>query len=202
MNIIMEQNINELQELREQLAALNQKLDKQAEINDNMIRRALDASIGRLQSLGSKKFFWCIIATVVVLIITIFQGVSLALIIATALFMGINTYMGYVLMQKEKSMDGSSDLIGTMNKVLDYKKYNRDTTLIMLPVAILWAVWYVADIGRVLGLTATKEYAGLAIACLVGGIIGGIIGYFTAYRPSMKEADEILGQIKEIEGNI
>lgn len=202
MNIIMEQNNNELKELREQLAALNQKLDKQAEINDNMIRRALDASIGRLQSLGSKKFFWCIIATVVVLIITIFQGVSLALIIATALFMGINTYMGYVLMQKEKSMDGSSDLIGTMNKVLDYKKYNRDTTLIMLPVAILWAIWYVADIGRVLGLTATKEYAGLAIACLIGGIIGGIIGYFTAYRPSMKEADEILGQIKEIEGNI
>lgn len=202
MNIIMEQNNNELKELREQLAALNQKLDKQAEINDNMIRKALDASIGRLQSLGSKKFFWCIIATVVVLIITIFQGVSLALIIATALFMGINTYMGYVLMQKEKSMDGSSDLIGTMNKVLDYKKYNRDTTLIMLPVAILWAVWYVADIGRVLGLTATKEYAGLAIACLIGGIIGGIIGYFTAYRPSMKEADEILGQIKEIEGNI
>ena len=198
----MEQNNNELKELREQLAALNQKLDKQAEINDNMIRKALDASIGRLQSLGSKKFFWCIIATVVVLIITIFQGVSLALIIATALFMGINTYMGYVLMQKEKSMDGSSDLIGTMNKVLDYKKYNRDTTLIMLPVAILWAVWYVADIGRVLGLTATKEYAGLAIACLIGGIIGGIIGYFTAYRPSMKEADEILGQIKEIEGNI
>ena len=198
----MEQNINELQELREQLAALNQKLDKQAEINDNMIRKALDASIGRLQSLGSKKFFWCIIATVVVLTITIFQGVSLALIIATALFMGINTYMGYVLMQKEKSMDGSSDLIGTMNKVLDYKKYNRDTTLFMLPVAILWAVWYVADIGRVLGLTATKEYAGLAIACLIGGIIGGIIGYFTAYRPSMKEADEILGQIKEIEGNI
>lgn len=198
----MEQNNNELKELREQLAALNQKLDKQAEINDNMIRRALDASIGRLQSLGSKKFFWCIIATVVVLIITIFQGVSLALIIATALFMGINTYMGYVLMQKEKSMDGSSDLIGTMNKVLDYKKYNRDTTLIMLPVAILWAIWYVADIGRVLGLTATKEYAGLAIACLIGGIIGGIIGYFTAYRPSMKEADEILGQIKEIEGNI
>ena len=202
MNIIMEQNNNELKELREQLAALNQKLDKQAEINDNMIRRALDASIGRLQSLGSKKFFWCIIATVVVLTITIFQGVSLALIIATALFMGINTYMGYVLMQKEKSMDGSSDLIGTMNKVLDYKKYNRDTTLFMLPVAILWAVWYVADIGRVLGLTATKEYAGLAIACLIGGIIGGIIGYFTAYRPSMKEADEILGQIKEIEGNI
>ena len=198
----MEQNINELQELKEQLVALNAKLDKQAEISDNMIRKALDASIGRLRTLGGKKFFFCVLATVLVLGITIFQGVSLALIIATALFMGVNTYMGYVLMQKEKSMDGSSDLIGTMNKVLDYKKYNRDTTLFMLPVAILWAVWYVADIGRVLGLTATKEYAGLAIACLIGGIIGGIIGYFTAYRPSMKEADEILGQIKEIEGNI
>ena len=198
----MEQNINELQELKEQLVALNEKLDKQAEISDNMIRKALDASIGRLRTLGGKKFFFCVLATVLVLGITIFQGVSFALIIATALFMGVNTYMGYVLWQKEKSMDGSSDLIGTMNKVLDYKKYNRDTTLFMLPVAILWTVWYVADIGRVLGLTATKEYAGLAIACLIGGIIGGIIGYFTAYRPSMKEADEILGQIKEIEGNI
>lgn len=198
----MEQNINELQELKEQLAALNAKLDKQAEISDNMIRKALDASIGRLRSLGSKKFFWCIIATVVVLAIMIFQGVSLALLVGTAIFMGVNTYMGYVLMQKEKSMDGSSDLIGTMNKVLNYKKYNRDTTFIMLPVAILWIIWYVADLGRVLGFTATKEYAGLAIACLIGGIIGGIVGYFTAYRPSMKEADEILGQIKEIEGNI
>lgn len=198
----MEQNINELQELKEQLAALNAKLDKQAEISDNMIRKALDASIGRLRSLGSKKFFWCIIATVVVLAIMIFQGVSLALLVGTAFFMGVNTYMGYVLMQKEKSMDGSSDLIGTMNKVLNYKKYNRDTTFIMLPVAILWIIWYVADLGRVLGFTATKEYAGLAIACLIGGIIGGIVGYFTAYRPSMKEADEILGQIKEIEGNI
>ena len=198
----MEQNINELQELKEQLVALNEKLDKQAEISDNMIRKALDASIGRLRTLGGKKFFFCVLATVLVLGITIFQGVSLALIISTALFMGVNTYMGYVLWRKEKSMDGSSDLIGTMNKVLDYKKYNRDTTLIMLPVAILWAIWYVADIGRVLGLTATKEYAGLAVACLIGGIIGGIIGYFTAYRPSMKEADEIIGQIKEIEGNI
>lgn len=198
----MEQNINELNELKEQLAALNHKLDRQAEISDNMIRKALDASIGRLRSLGGKKFFWCIIATVVVLTITIFQGVSLALIIATALFMGVNTYMGYVLWQKEKDMDGSTDLIGTMNKVLDYKKYNRDTTLAMLPLAILWAVWYVADVGKVLGLTAMKEYAGLAIACLIGGIIGGIIGYFCAYRPSMKEADEIISQIKEIEGNI
>ena len=197
----MEQNINELQELKEQLAALNAKLDKQAEISDSMIRKALGASIGRLQSLGSKKFVFCIVAAVLVVAITLFQGVSPAFIIATALFLGVNSYMGYVLMQKEKDMNASSDLVGTMQKVLDYKKYNRDTTLIMLPVAILWAIWYVYAIGQVLGFTDAKEYMGMAAACLIGGVIGGLIGYFCMYRPSMEEADEIIGQINELTEN-
>lgn len=194
----MEENMKELQELKEQLAALNKKLDSQAVINENMIRRALDSSINRLRSLGSKKFVMCLLATVLVLGIVILLGTSLPFIISTALFMGVNDYMGYVLMKKEKSLDGASNLIGTMNKVLDYKKYNRDTTLIMVPVAILWAIWYVVDLGKVLGFSGTKEFGGLAIACLIGGVIGGIIGYFTAYRPSMKEADEILAQIEEM----
>lgn len=201
MNSIMEQNINELQELKEQLAALNAKLDKQAEISDSMIRKALGASIGRLQSLGSKKFVFCIFAAVLVVAITLLQGISPAFIIATALFLGVNAYMGYVLMQKERDMDASSDLVGTMQKVLDYKKYNRDTTLIMLPVAILWAIWYVYAIGQVLGFTDTKEYMGMAAACLIGGVIGGLIGYFCMYRPSMEEADEIIGQINELTEN-
>lgn len=197
----MEENMKELQELKEQLAALNKKLDSQAVINENMIRRALDSSINRLRSLGSKKFVMCLLATVLVLGIVILQGTSLPFIISTALFLGVNDYMGYVLMKKEKSLDGASNLIGTMNKVLDYKKYNRDTTLIMLPVAILWAIWYVYDLGQVLGFTGSKEYMGLALACLIGGVIGGIIGYLSWYRPSMEEADEIIGQINELTEN-
>ena len=194
----MEQENKELQELKEQLSALNAKLDKQAEINDKMIGKALDSSVNKMKNLVSKQMWLCFVALILVSAIVILQGVSTPLIIATIVFLAVNAYIAVILNIKEKSISGTGDMVNTMKAVLDYKKLNRNSTLILLPVAILWVVWYVYEVGKVLGYKGGREYIILIVACAIGGIIGGCCGYFSLYRPSMRQADEIIAQINEL----
>lgn len=196
----MEQNINEIQELKEQLAALNSKLDKQAEIGDNMIKKALKSSIGRLQNLGNKKLAFCIIAPIFVLLIMFLQGLGWVIIAATAVMFAVNAWVQYLLCKKERELVGDGDLLGTMRRVVDYKRLHRNTTLWATPIAILWAVWYVYEVGKELGFLGGREFLGLALACLIGGVIGWLIGYFSFYLPTRKTADEIIDQINDLTG--
>lgn len=196
----MEQDNKELQELKEQLSALNAKLDEHAEINDRMIGRALNSSVGKMKDIVSRQMWFCFFGLILVSAIVILQGVSKALIIATIVFMAVNAYITVIMNIKEKSIIGADDLVGTMRKALEYKKLNRNSTLIMLPLAVLWAGWYVYEIGDILGFEGTKEYTVLIVACGIGAIVGGLIGYFAFYRPSMKQADEIIAQIDELNG--
>lgn len=193
----MEQENKEIQELKEELAALHARIDRQAEISDGMIRKALDARIGHLQVLGSRKFRFCLIAAVFVVTLVVLQGTRLPFIVATAAFMALNAAGAYYLKKKENELEGASDLKGTMTNLVSYKRFNRNTTLIAVPLAIAWAVWYVYEIALHLGMTG-KDVYGLIVACAVGGVIGGLIGYFTFYRPSMEEADKIINEIEDL----
>lgn len=196
----MEQENKELLELKEQLAALHAKLDRQAEINDRTIKNALDASISEFKKLGNTKFWFCIIGTIVLVAIVYLLGLRLPLIIATGVFFALNAIDALILYNKEKGIDSGDSLMETMDKVLNYKKFNRVSTLVALPFAILWVGWYVYEVCFTLGLTEPKEVVFIGLAALIGGIIGGCIGYAKFYRPSMEEADNIIRQMKELKG--
>lgn len=196
----MEQENNELLELKEQLAALHAKIDRQAEINDRTLKDALDANISEFQKLGNTKFWFCIFGMILIVAIVYLLGLGLPLIIASAVFFALNAVDALILSNKEKSIDSGDSLMDTMDKVLDYKKFNRVSTLVALPLAILWSGWYVYEICFTLGLTEPKEVILLGIAALIGGIIGGCLGYSKFYRPSMEEADKIVRQMKELKG--
>ena len=95
----MEDN-NDILELKEQLAALQARLDREVELKDETIRKALDHSIARFRSLGNKGFYMCLFSTVIVLIILYVQKVSVPLFICTLVFMALNLYISYILKEK------------------------------------------------------------------------------------------------------
>ena len=196
----MEQNNNELLELKEQLAALHAKIDRQAEISDRAIKDALDADISEFRKLGNTKFWFCIIAMIFIVAIIYLLGLRLPLIIATSVFLALNAVDALILSNKEKSIDSGDSLMVTMDKVLNYKKFNRVSTLVSLPLAILWAGWYVYEICFTYGMSEPKEVIFIGLAALIGGVIGGCLGYAKFYRPSMEEADNIVRQMKELKG--
>lgn len=193
----MEDN-NEILELKEQLAALQSRLDREVEIKDETIRKALDRSIDHFRRLGNKSFFGCLFCLVFVLLVIYFQRVGILFFTFTLLFLSANLYIAYVVKDKYTTIDRSASLVDTMSRVLEFKKYNRHTTLIMLPIALLWAIWYAYELGHRFGLESFSDFLPLLISMSIGGIIGGFIGYFSLYRPSMREADRIAGQIKDL----
>lgn len=193
----MEDN-NDILELKEQLAALQARLDREVELKDETIRKALDHSIARFRSLGNKVFYMCLFSTVIVLIILYVQKVSVPLFICTLVFMALNLYISYILKEKYTIIDSSDNLVTTSRKVLDFKKYNRKSTLYMSPLALIWALWYAYELGSMNGLKTFGDFLPLLISLTVGGLIGGCIGYFGLYKPSMKEADRIAEQIKDL----
>ena len=193
----MEDN-NDILELKEQLAALQARLDREVELKDETIRKALDHSIARFRSLGNKGFYMCLFSTVIVLIILYVQKVSVPLFICTLVFMALNLYISYILKEKYTVIDSSDSLVTTSRKVLDFKKYNRKSTLYMSPLVLIWAVWYAYELGSMNGLETFGDFLPLLISLTVGGLIGGCIVFFGFYKPSMKEADRIAEQIKDL----
>lgn len=193
----MEDN-NDILELKEQLAALQARLDREVELKDETIRKALDHSIARFRSLGNKGFYMCLFSTVIVLIILYVQKVSVPLFICTLVFMALNLYISYILKEKYTIIDSSDSLVTTSRKVLDFKKYNRKSTLYMSPLVLIWVLWYAYELGSMNGLETFGDFLPLLISLTVGCLIGGCIGFFGFYKPSMKEADRIAEQIKDL----
>ena len=194
----MNEEIKEIQELKEELAALHRKIDEQAEIKDSMIKKAVASSISKLQKIGNSSFLICIIALILLEAIVFLYGLSIGIKTATLILFGINACIAYIIMRKNDAMDVSEDLVRTTEKALEYKKWNRNSTLILLPFALAWVVWFVYEVSKKIGVLEGEFFYVLILCALVGMIIGGLIGYFTMYKPSMEEADKIINELKDI----
>ena len=195
----MEQENNVLNELKEQLSALQAKLDRQTEINDKAIRMAIDKSADKMHSLGMSSVLICIIGLILVETIVILQGVSIPFAIATAVFMGGNAITAIFFKYRLMDIDPGQSMVETASQMAKYKKFNRRSVVMGLPIAIAWAGWYCFEMIRILGIASPKHIISLVAALLIGGIIGGCAGYLEIYRPSMREADNIIRQINELE---
>lgn len=191
---------NEIQELKEQLAALQKRIDREMELKDETIERALDSSIDRLRRMGTRNFWFCMFALVLVLVIMFVMKFSPILIAATFILLGTNLFLAYLIMVKYARIDRSGSLVEVTEQVLEYKKFNRLTTFCMLPFAFIWAVWYAYDAAVNIFRMSGQEIWIFALYMLFCGAIGAVIGYFGIYRPSMKQADRIARQIKDING--
>lgn len=190
---------NEILELKEQMAALQEKLDRDIELRDEIILKALDSSIDRLRSLGNKSFWLSLFALVFVESILFFMHFSVLLMFATFLFLGVNLYLAYLGKVKYTRIDRSGSLVEAAGQAMEFKKFNRQTTACMMPFALIWVAWYVYDAcTTVFHITETRDILTFAFYFLFCGALGGVIGYFAFYRPSMKQADSIAKQIEEL----
>ena len=91
----MNEEIKEIQELKEELAALHRKIDEQAEIKDSMIKKAVAGSISKLQKIGNSSFWICIIALILLEAIVFSYGLSAGIKIATL----VNRLSMYIILQ-------------------------------------------------------------------------------------------------------
>ena len=186
-----------LDEMRQQLSLLQHRLDHQVEISDRQMRKAVTSRVASLRSFHNMGIVFSIVCALFVILVIYEQGVRLPFFAATIVLFTLNTVSGFFLRARKQDCRTASDMIAAARSMQRYKTLNNRYLACGVPIVIMWAIWYVYEIGLVAGYTTTKAFLGLFVCCLVGGVIGGLIGYYTFHRPAMRRADKIIAQVEE-----
>lgn len=194
----MEHNIinNELEQMRDQIALLRRKLDKETIINERLLRRAMHDKVRGITRDNRAMIILGTLAIPYTFIAFGYLGISLWFRIATALLLGVcivATWWGQRGLHADELLDG--DVVSVGKKVLRLKQMNDRWLWFAIPLLLAWLAWLVWEAYQQIG--GTPLFNGFVTGAIVGIFIGGIIG--GVYRSRMKRrVREVLAHIEEL----
>ena len=187
------ENLNELESMRTQMAALKKQLNRQAIVNDRILRRAAKNNTSWIR----RRYILCIVMSLLMvpysLIVFRHVGLSLAFAIATCLFMltaAAYTYYNMRALNRDFLME--ENLVEAGLRIARARKMDADWLKFGIPTVILWLIWFFLE---------GYGLYGFAPAGLIGGVIGGVIGGICGYATHVKiqrKYHEILSQIDDL----
>ena len=182
---------HELDEMRSQINALKEKLEKQTIVNEEHIRRSMKSKMSDINKTVTVTIILGIFALVYCTWFFYSQSCSLAFVISTAVMLAI--CLGLTIGQKITQ----GNLIDTAQTLSKIKTHYQNWHKIAIPVLVVWFAWLMYEMTSVLGINSPMAI-GFCCGAAVGGIIGGVIG-FRINRKIVRKACEILEQIEELQ---
>ena len=188
--------MDELQEMREQMAALKEKLNKQEVVNDRLIR---DVLIKKKKSVDKNIWFVEICGLITITIGNLafsYWGESSWFLIGTTILMLVCFLMTLIPHNWVKKADiQSGNLLVAAKQVRRLRKLYKDWEIIGIVLAVIWLAWLFIEFSAAI---ENKQILYLLIgASVVGGIIGGIIGLKVS-RNIVHTLDEMIQEIEEM----
>jgi hypothetical protein len=190
------ENINtniELEQMKEQLSVLKGKLDKEAIVNDRLMRNIMNQKVKSIKRHGRTFIILTIIFIPYCTWAFMHMHMSVWFTAVTDIFMLIALiydYFAYKDIKSNELMEG--DLIDVKRKMINFKRKQADWLKIGIPFIILWLAWFAIE-----NLNQAD-----AKFVLIGGIVGGVIGACIGFKYFLKirrMATEVIGQIEELE---
>ena len=188
----------ELQEMKEQLAILTQKLEKEAIVNERLIRQSMKNKASSIRRAA-------IVESIITLIMIPYSiwvmpnviAISTGLCCFTCFFMVLALVCNYYIHSRfrpDKFVLGN--LLEVRKDTLMIKRfYINWLKFIGLPFIIVFFSWFVHDIRIAYpGEDLNGIYYGIGFGILLGTIIGTI-----QFKKIQNTADEILEQIEEMQ---
>lgn len=192
-------DINELEldDLRQQINDLKNKVDQQGRLNEDLIKKAIQ---GKMRSVHHIIIVLAILAlfSIPLYISLKYQlGLSWPLVIFTIVFLLASVTSDYFINRMDVSHMGD-DLVETANKLVKMKKNRILGQRIGIGVAILWLIWFCYEYYvKNLSQASIEAAWGGVIGILVGALIGGIIGVHL-FNKMQRANDEMIDQINEL----
>lgn len=200
----LNKNIEEFDEMRKQFALLQDRLDRQVEINEQQMKKALKKGIGQMRGRDHTAVLVCFVGWIFVGATCYVMNLPLAFQLFVDIGMGIN-FLCSIFMKlhvNDFRMDGmaSADLVRTSQELLRYKRNNQNyMKYVSIPYILVFVGWFIYLILMEHGVSSVKDVAIIVAPMLIGAFIGGVIGVMKFYLPSIRQADEMLAQIKELQ---
>ena len=187
----------ELDEMRQQMAILKNKLDNQTIVNDRLIRRAVKNSVSTI----NKRYL--VISIIAFAMIPYgywafvkLNGLSISLWIAMSVIMlaviGFCIYNGH---EMRKNDFVSDNLLDTKRKTLKAQKRDAMWPYFGIPVAIGWAACVGWEMTQKMEGDFLKYFIPWFIICVTAGALIGLKVHFKTQR----HFRDILEQIEDVE---
>lgn len=183
----------ELEELREQVALLKEKLQRQQIISERAIAEAAQKHIGKLNRVGIVYAFFGVFAAVYCSWSFHRFGFSDEFVIGTAIFLAgcaVGTMYAHWGLRSVDVIHGN--LVEIASRLLKFRKIYSHWHFYTVPMLLVWCYFLYKDAYRML-----DNPDGFLIAGFVGGVIGGAIGLWRHFK-TMREVNKAIANIKDL----
>lgn len=190
-------SLNEWKEMKEQLALLNNKLEKESIVNERLMRTIMK---DKARSLRKKAIIEAIITIIGIpyflWVVPELLGLSLYLCVFVAIMMALALVYNYIIHSNFHPDSFMSDnLVKARQDTLRMKKlYANWTKYIGIPFAITFFCWFIYEIMHIMhGAALQSALWGMCVGLAIGLPFG-----IYQYRRVQRTADEILQQIEDL----
>ncbi len=193
----MEQHSNqtELQEIRDQLALLHRKLDREVVVNENMLRGLVRNNVTTLDRIARRTILLQLLGALYSWFF-LKLGISVWFCCTTTALFLIAAACTYLVHQCIQANDiASNDLIEVYRKTYRLKHRYANWLKVGIPTLSLWFVWLIIEI-KYFSTIPPEAKIYFICGCIAGIIVGSIIG-FHKYRKTMHLINHILQDIDE-----
>ncbi len=189
-------DFNELDDIRQQLNAIKNKVDEQGHLNLRLVKEAIK---GKMKNVHRTSMM---LAAAGMFCIPLFiwmkydQNLSWPLIIVTIVLMLSSIIVDYFINRIDVQRMGD-DMVETARRLTKMKANRSKSHRISLTVAMLWLLWFIYEFYKshlALGEMAARMSV---IPIIVGATIGATLGVFLYHR-MQRDIDEMIRQINDV----
>ena len=187
--------VNEVEELRQQLALFKQRLDQQEIVNDRLLRHSMNA---RLNIFTKTSVVMDAIGLLLMPIILIaFHAIGVPWYLGAFVLLMVIIELAYNIVahrRLQRLFTDGNDLLTVRRGLLRFKKTERLWTLIAVPLIIVWLLAFYWQQGIFSG-----ELTGAAASGLVTSAIGVFFGLLFCFGFYVWEMHRVNLSIREID---
>ena len=190
------QNDFDLENMRQQMTTLKNKLNQQEIVNDRLMRRSMKNEVDTItrryyiiMAIGLFMVpygYWCFVKLC---------GLSLFFWFVTSIFMLIcvgATFYTYRKISDPNLMN--RNLVEARKKVISAKKFEANWLFFGIPAVVLWMGWFLYETYQIHGGSFSN---GLFWGGCIGGIIGAICGLSINFK-TQREYQDVIDQIEDL----
>ncbi|MBR5087270.1 MAG: hypothetical protein IKS64_05155 [Muribaculaceae bacterium] len=195
-------NMNELEQMREQMNIFKSRLDKQQIINEKLVRNSMGSKLSWI-----KNFVWTeiILVPILLLIMASFhysQGLSWWLFAFLAIGLIADVVGDYIINRIPKSQLLSGDMVETSKRLIKMKKQRATWFTIGMIFVTIWLVWFIIELVFKLNIPSdSPNHSALVTIMTLGLAVSGLIGGFIAwliFRKMQRTNNQLIEQINQI----
>ena len=186
----------ELEQMREQLALLREKLKQQEIVNENAVVKEIKMGVGSINRRGVVQVLIGLFS--VPFCCCVFAGMGLTddfvwgtgIMLTVCLFATVYAHFGLNLLSISRD-----NLIQVGLRTLRLRKIYKIWYYFAIPMLLVWGYFLYCELAML--ITDAEQFKAMLLGLCLGGVIGGAIGVRMHFK-TLREADDVLEHIREL----